>query len=399
MKDSEHIPIILVVDDEEGIRSAMKRIIELSGFRSFAAEGPSSAIAILDDYPVDVVITDIGMPEMSGIDLCKIIKERYQADVIFISRYVEDFNYEEINEIGASEFMTKPVRMTEAIARLKRILNYRKIKNSFEKLQTRLHEDQKDRIIRSIEFPPEYFQAGISILNLFGSVLNKKHPDQKAKISVEQEGLKVRLIIDPIDGDREVLEKALVDYGLVVTGKISPEKYTDDKILILELKTNLRFCEALIESQKEIIAYQKSDIADLKDILKQALIDKPTNIEINVPIEVSAQSEIKQTIAFKSSIQMMKDSFCELSKQSNSDSKEKDRINDIIDATNELNDCKSKEEIKNSPALAKIKKFIEDIEKAGSWANKIVITAENGFGIGQKIIKGYGILSKLCGFL
>lgn len=114
--------LILVVDDDDAIRRMLQHGIELSGFRCFAAEGPSSAIAVLKDYPIDVVVADIRMPEMSGIELCKVIKGRYQADVIVMTGYVEDFNYEDIIEQGASDFIQKPIRIAEFVARLRRVL-------------------------------------------------------------------------------------------------------------------------------------------------------------------------------------------------------------------------------------------------------------------------------------
>ncbi|MCP4104579.1 MAG: TIR domain-containing protein [Desulfobacteraceae bacterium] len=112
--------------------------------------------------------------------------------------------------------------------------------------------DNSRLISRSIEFPPEYHQAGISILNYFGTVLRKKYPDVKATVQIKQEDLKVTMIIDPFEGDREVVEKTLDKYGLVVTGKMTPEEFTDDKFLIIELKSQLRTARSQIETQREL---------------------------------------------------------------------------------------------------------------------------------------------------
>ncbi|MDM8552421.1 pentapeptide repeat-containing protein [Desulfobacterales bacterium HSG2] len=116
-------------------------------------------------------------------------------------------------------------------------------------------------IERSIEFPPEYYQAGISILNEFGSVLRKKYPETKAKVRIEQDGLKVTMTVDPVEGDREVIEKELDEYGLVITGKMTPEEYVDnDPLLLIELKSELRSAYNKLETQKEIIQYQNREI-------------------------------------------------------------------------------------------------------------------------------------------
>lgn len=73
-------------------------------------------------------------------------------------------------------------------------------------------------INRSIEFPPEYHQAGLGILSYFGTVLREKYPHHNAKVKIEQDGLRVRLIIESENGDREVIEKALQEYEMVVRG-------------------------------------------------------------------------------------------------------------------------------------------------------------------------------------
>ncbi len=120
----------------------------------------------------------------------------------------------------------------------------------------------EDLIERFIEFPPEYHQAGISILNYFGTVLKKKYPDTKAKVKIEQDGLKVKMVIDPVDGrDHEIIEKALDEYGLVVTGKMTPEEYcNNDPLQIMELKSQLSIAQVQIDNQKQIIEYQAREI-------------------------------------------------------------------------------------------------------------------------------------------
>lgn len=119
---------ILVVDDDESVRNMLKSGLQLSGFQCFAAESPGAALRILQTHPVDVVVTDIRMPEMSGLELGLIVKNDYEADVIVMTGYVGDFNYEDIVQQGASDFIQKPLRLAEFIARLKRVLSERKSK-------------------------------------------------------------------------------------------------------------------------------------------------------------------------------------------------------------------------------------------------------------------------------
>ncbi|ACL06617.1 pentapeptide repeat protein [Desulfatibacillum aliphaticivorans] len=89
-------------------------------------------------------------------------------------------------------------------------------------------KSQADKIIREIEFPPEYHQAGLSILNYFGTVLRKKYPEDQVSVQIRQDGLKVTMTVETQDGQKEKYEELLEEYGLVITGKMLPEKFSDN---------------------------------------------------------------------------------------------------------------------------------------------------------------------------
>jgi uncharacterized protein YjbI with pentapeptide repeats len=152
----------------------------------------------------------------------------------------------------------------------------------FEELYKNIAAINEDLIERFIEFPPEYHQAGISILNYFGKVLKSKYPDTKAKIKIEQDGLKVKMVIDPIDGgDREIIEKTLGDYGLVITGQMAPEEFTDDRLLLIELKSELRMAQVRIETQKELLNDKSAQIDKLLSLVGQAVQSK-SDVTVNI---------------------------------------------------------------------------------------------------------------------
>jgi len=157
----------------------------------------------------------------------------------------------------------------------------------FEELyKWRSLDDFEKLIKRSIEFPAEYKQAGTSILNYFSEILHKKYPEANATVQIKQDGLKVTMIIDPVDGEREIIEKVLNEYGLVVTGKMTPEEFTEDRLLIIELKSELRAARDKIEMQKELLQFQNEEIKK-KDIqierflnIMESAMQRPVNIEI-----------------------------------------------------------------------------------------------------------------------
>ena len=131
--------MILVVDDDIGICNLLQTGIQMAGYQCFVTQSPKQALSLLDQHPVDVVVADIKMPEMNGIELAHIIRARYAADVIIMTGFIEDFNYEDIVMQGASDFLQKPVRIAEFIARLKRVIAERRsrieLKLNLEKLR------------------------------------------------------------------------------------------------------------------------------------------------------------------------------------------------------------------------------------------------------------------------
>jgi response regulator RpfG family c-di-GMP phosphodiesterase len=113
---------ILIVDDDPDIRDIFREGIQYSGYACVTANSAYEALEILKHQRIDVVVSDINMPEMNGLELIKVIKQRHDCDVIIMTGYVEDFTYEEIIGRGASDFIQKPVRISEFIARLKRVI-------------------------------------------------------------------------------------------------------------------------------------------------------------------------------------------------------------------------------------------------------------------------------------
>jgi putative two-component system response regulator len=113
---------ILIVDDDDAIRDLLKHGLKHFGFDCLAVESGQAALAILAERPIDVVVSDINMPGMNGLELIQRIKPGYDCDVMMMTGLVKDFTYEEIIGRGASDFIQKPVRIQEFIARLKRII-------------------------------------------------------------------------------------------------------------------------------------------------------------------------------------------------------------------------------------------------------------------------------------
>ena len=129
---------VLCVDDDPGIRELLHEIITRLGHRMITAVDGIDALEKLADDHFDIVITDINMPRMDGIELIKRIKTEFDdVDVIAITAYEMTYKYTDIIALGASDFISKPFNVNELEAKLNRILRERRLRVGLRRLSTR----------------------------------------------------------------------------------------------------------------------------------------------------------------------------------------------------------------------------------------------------------------------
>ncbi|MDP1990165.1 MAG: chromosomal replication initiator protein DnaA [Syntrophales bacterium] len=107
---------------------------------------------------------------------------------------------------------------------------------------------------RSIEFPPEYRQAGIAILSYFAEILEKRYPRIQSTVRIEQEGRTVRLSVETSSGNIEVVERTLEEYGLVVTGKRTPEDFFENPLHAMALRNKLEIANLELRHTRDLLA-------------------------------------------------------------------------------------------------------------------------------------------------
>ena len=116
---------ILVVEDDKAIRELIHIFLEKSGFETFTAITAEAAREILKKEEIGIVLTDVQLPGMNGIELTKIIKQDHEADVIVMTGYSLEYSIEEAMARGASDLIIKPIRLEDLLLRINVVLKNR----------------------------------------------------------------------------------------------------------------------------------------------------------------------------------------------------------------------------------------------------------------------------------
>jgi two-component system, OmpR family, KDP operon response regulator KdpE len=113
---------ILVVDDEYQITRVLKRSLQAHRYDVRAAADGESALDTFHDFHPDLVITDLQMPAMNGIELCREIRKISEIPIIVLSVKGEEKTKVEALDAGADDYITKPFGMDELLARVRATL-------------------------------------------------------------------------------------------------------------------------------------------------------------------------------------------------------------------------------------------------------------------------------------
>lgn len=130
---------ILVVDDEAGARSALTELLREEGYEVRGAGDGFKALGALDDFTPDVVVTDVQMPGMSGIELMTKIRDRLPAvAVIVVTAFGSVENAVTAMRSGADDYLTKPMHFPELLVILERVLERHELQRENERLREAL---------------------------------------------------------------------------------------------------------------------------------------------------------------------------------------------------------------------------------------------------------------------
>jgi len=129
---------ILVVDDDDLMRRSLSYNLNQAGYQTTTAATAEDALAISEREPPDLVLLDIGLPKMDGLDALRAFKEQIGVPVIFVTARRRELDEVLGLELGADDYITKPFSVDVLLARIKVVLRRRTLSQNGQKLDSTL---------------------------------------------------------------------------------------------------------------------------------------------------------------------------------------------------------------------------------------------------------------------
>lgn len=143
---------VLVVDDEFSLRKALRTSLTASGFAVEEARSGEEALGTVQQHQFDLVLLDVSMPGMSGIDACRRIRGiSPQAGIVMVTVRDQEDDKVRALEAGADDYVTKPFKLRELTARLRAVLRRTRASETAEPVVLRagnLEMDLHERLLR-----------------------------------------------------------------------------------------------------------------------------------------------------------------------------------------------------------------------------------------------------------
>ena len=114
--------VILVVEDEDAIAETIVYALQTEGFTPVWKTTGRDALKVLKEQPVALVVLDVGLPDMSGLDVCRELRKRHAVPVIFLTARSSEVDKIVGLELGADDYLAKPFSPRELTARVRAVL-------------------------------------------------------------------------------------------------------------------------------------------------------------------------------------------------------------------------------------------------------------------------------------
>ncbi len=118
---------VLVVEDEDSFVEALRVGLQREGFRVQVAVDGAQALDLFDAVDPDLVLLDVMLPKVSGIDVCRELRARSAVPIIMVTARGAEIDVVVGLEVGADDYVTKPYRMRELVARMRAVLRRKSV--------------------------------------------------------------------------------------------------------------------------------------------------------------------------------------------------------------------------------------------------------------------------------
>jgi len=113
---------VLLVEDEESFIDALEIGLAGEGFTVHVARDGQEAISLFDELNPELVLLDMMLPKLSGLDVCRALRQRSNVPIIMVTAKGEEIDTVVALEVGADDYVTKPYRLRELVARMRAVL-------------------------------------------------------------------------------------------------------------------------------------------------------------------------------------------------------------------------------------------------------------------------------------
>ncbi len=174
----------MVVEDEKSFVEALKVGLDREGFDVKVAEDGLTALELFRTFKPDLILLDVMLPKISGLDVCKEIRTESKVPIIMVTAKGEEIDTVVGLEVGADDYITKPYRLREVVARMRSLLRRSNWSDETEAVSegrvltagdVRVDTDKYQIEVRNkiVDFPLKEFELLLILLENVGRVLTR----------------------------------------------------------------------------------------------------------------------------------------------------------------------------------------------------------------------------------
>jgi two-component system KDP operon response regulator KdpE len=175
-------PTVLVVDDEKTIRDFVQKNLEVRGFRVSVASHGFDALEIFNSQNIDLVVLDIMMPRLDGLETTRRIREISTVPIIILTALGEEADKVRAFDLGADDYLTKPFGVGELLARVKAVLRRSRWAGATTRagsirhgnISVDLERHEVTVLGKSVELTPTEFNLLVYLMENMGKVLSHR---------------------------------------------------------------------------------------------------------------------------------------------------------------------------------------------------------------------------------